>query len=97
SNQPATRLHSQWDHGEVSQNGKIDGREPIQINPDDAAARGIETGDTVRIFNSRGQCLAGALVTDAAMPGVVVLPTGAPFDPIDPATPGSLEQRGNPN
>jgi biotin/methionine sulfoxide reductase len=27
----------------------------------------------------------------------VVLPTGAWFDPLDPATPGSLEKHGNPN
>ena len=29
SNQPKTRLHSQWDHGETSLNGKVDGREQI--------------------------------------------------------------------
>lgn len=97
SNQPATRLHSQWDHGEVSQAGKVDGREPIRINPRDADARGIADGDVVRVFNDRGQCLAGAVVTDEIMPGVVVLPTGAPFEPADPREPGSLEQRGNPN
>lgn len=97
SNQPATRLHSQWDHGEVSQDGKVGGREPLRLNPRDAAARGIASGDVVRVFNDRGQCLAGAVVTDALMPGVVVLPTGAPFTPADPGEPGSLEQSGNPN
>lgn len=51
----------------------------------------------VRVFNDRGQCLAGARVTDAVMPGVAVLPTGAPFDPVDPLHPGSLERSGNPN
>src|SRR3712207_6202293 len=79
SNQPRTRLHSQWDHGELSQAGKIGGREPVWINPVDAAARGIATGDVVRVFNDRGACLAGALVTDAVRPGGVQLATGAWF------------------
>jgi biotin/methionine sulfoxide reductase len=30
-------------------------------------------------------------------PGVVVLPTGAWYDPSDPAAPGSLDAHGNPN
>ena len=97
TNQPATRLHGQWDHGEVSQKAKIKGREAIQLNPGDAAARGISDGDMVRVYNGRGACLAGACLTDGVMPGVVVLPTGAPFEPEDPSTPGSLETEGNPN
>ncbi len=97
SNQPATRLHSQYDHGDASQQSKIAGREPIRMNPHDAARRGITTGDVVRVFNDRGACLAGALVDDALRPGVVQLSTGAWFDPADPRTPGSLDRHGNPN
>ena len=37
---------------------------PIRIHPDDAAARGIADGDVVRVFNDRGACYAGAVVTD---------------------------------
>ena len=44
------------------------GREPIRIHPDDAAARGIADGDVVRVFNDRGACLAGAVVTDDVRP-----------------------------
>jgi biotin/methionine sulfoxide reductase len=81
SNQPRTRLHSQYDNGTVSQASKVQGREAVWINPLDAAARGISSGDVVRLFNDRGACLAGALVTDAVRPNVLQLPTGAWFDP----------------
>ncbi len=97
SNQPATRLHSQWDHGVTSRNSKIADREPVRLHPADADARGIASGDVVRIFNDRGSCLAGALVSDALRPGVVQLSTGAWFDPVEPATPGSMCRHGNPN
>ena len=56
SNQPVARLHSQLDQGVVSQEAKIAGREPVWIHPDDAATRGISTGEVVRVFNDRGQC-----------------------------------------
>ena len=59
SNQPHTKLHSQYDHGAVSLASKIRGREPIAMHPDDAAARGLTAGDIVRVFNGRGACLAG--------------------------------------
>jgi biotin/methionine sulfoxide reductase len=97
SNQPRSRLHSQLDCGEVSRGAKVAGREPVWLNPDDAAARGIASGDVVRIHNRRGACLAGAVVTDAIRPGVVQLSTGAWFDPLDPAEIGSLDKHGNPN
>ncbi|MGI4896713.1 MAG: molybdopterin-dependent oxidoreductase, partial [Janthinobacterium lividum] len=40
ANNPATRLHSQLDHGATSQAGKVAGREAVRMHPDDAAARG---------------------------------------------------------
>ncbi len=97
SNQPRTRLHSQWDHGSVSVASKVKGREPVRIHPNDARARGISDGDIVRVFNDRGACLAGAVVSDRLRVGVVELATGAWFDPSDAAQPGSLERHGNPN
>lgn len=83
ANQPGTRLHSQLDGGAVSQAAKIAGREAVRLHPADAAARGIAAGDVVRVFNDRGGCLAGAVLTDELRPGVVQLPTGAWFDPLD--------------
>jgi biotin/methionine sulfoxide reductase len=51
----------------------------------------------VRVFNDRGACLAGAVVTTDVRPGVVNLSTGAWFDPVDPSVAGSLCAHGNPN
>jgi biotin/methionine sulfoxide reductase len=83
SNQPRSRLHSQLDHGVTSAESKRSGREPVRIHPHDAAARGIRSGDVVRLFNVRGSCLAGAVVDDGVMEGVVQLSTGAWWAPTD--------------
>lgn len=97
ANNPRTRLHSQLDMGAYSQSSKVRGREPIRLHPADAAARGITDGDVVRVFNDRGSCLAGAVVTDAVRQGAVQLSTGAWYDPFDPADPMSMCVHGNPN
>jgi biotin/methionine sulfoxide reductase len=97
ANQPATRLHSQLDFGATSLASKVKGREPVRIHPDDAAARGIADGDVVRLYNDRGACLAGAVLSDALRPGVVQLSTGAWFDPDDAMAEKPLCVHGNPN
>ncbi|BBY29469.1 molybdopterin guanine dinucleotide-containing S/N-oxide reductase [Mycolicibacterium sediminis] len=97
ANQPATRLHGQLDGGAVSQASKVQGREPIRMHPTDAAARGVDDGEVVRVFNDRGACLAGVVVDDGLRPGVVQLSTGAWYDPEDPADANSLCVHGNPN
>ena len=97
SNQPKTKLHSQMDHGAYSQSAKVKGHEPVQIHPEDAVARGLVDGDIVRVFNDRGACLAGVIVTDEIMQGVVMISTGAWYDPEDPADATSLCKNGNPN
>jgi biotin/methionine sulfoxide reductase len=95
--QPKTRLHAQLDCGDGSQASKVAGREPMMIHPDDAAARGIASGDVVRLFNDRGACLAGAVVSDRVRQGVVQLATGAWYDPLEPGQVGTLDVHGNPN
>jgi biotin/methionine sulfoxide reductase len=97
ANQPATRLHSQLDFGATSLASKIKDREPIRIYPEDAAIRGICTGDVVRLYNDRGARLAGALLSDALRPGVVQLATGAWYDPEGPSTDNPMCVHGNPN
>jgi biotin/methionine sulfoxide reductase len=97
TNQPRARLHSQLDPGPVSRAAKIGGREPILINPEDAAARGIRDGDIVRVFNGRGACLAGARLAPNLLRGVVQMATGAWYDPVDPDKIGALDAHGNPN
>ncbi|MGH7046259.1 MAG: molybdopterin-dependent oxidoreductase [Stellaceae bacterium] len=97
ANQPKTRLHSQLDFGATSLAAKIKGREPVRIHPQDAAARGITEGDIVRLYNDRGACLAGAVLSEALRPGVVQLATGAWYDPADPAADWPFCVHGNPN
>ena len=58
---------------------------PVWLNKDDAEARGIKTGDTVKVFNERGAFLRPASVTRTVMPGVIVIPHGAGAR-IDPET-----------
>ena len=97
ANNPTARLHSQLDVGAFSQSTKVHAREPIRIHPADAAARAIRDGDVVRVFNDRGSCLAGAVVTDTVRPRVVQLSTGAWYDPLDPSQPDAMCVHGNPN
>jgi biotin/methionine sulfoxide reductase len=97
SNQPSTRLHGQMDISGLSRATKLHGREPVWIHPDDAAAREITDGDVVRLFNERGACLAGAIVSLDVRAGVVRMQTGAWYDPLEPGKLGSLDRHGNPN
>lgn len=97
SNQPRTRLHSQLDHAAHSRDGKVAGREAVLLHPDDAAERGIVDGQVVRIFNDRGACLADATLSSELRRSVVVLATGAWFDPVTPGVSGSLDRHGNAN
>jgi anaerobic selenocysteine-containing dehydrogenase len=65
--------------------------EPLWINPKDAAVRGIEDGDIVKVYNERGAVLGGANVTERMSPGVVYMDHGARYDPI---VPGELDRGG---
>ncbi|MFK5978266.1 MAG: molybdopterin-dependent oxidoreductase [Rhizobiaceae bacterium] len=96
SHQPTRRLHSQLDQSSYSQAGKIKGREPCNINPSDAAKREIKDGDMVRIFNDRGACLSVARIDASVREGVVMLATGAWYDP-DWSNDPNCCKHGNPN
>ena len=51
-------------------------REPhLDMHPQDAAGRGIRDGDTVRVFNDRGEYRLRARVNGKPRPGVVVAPS----------------------
>ncbi len=73
----AHRLHSQFNYSHLREEYAIANREPIWIHPDDAASRGIQTGDLVRAYNQRGQVLVGAEVTNRIKPGSVCIHEGA--------------------
>ncbi|MFJ5986170.1 molybdopterin-dependent oxidoreductase [Lentzea sp. NPDC092896] len=83
-NQPTHRLHSQLDMGDASQSTKVAGREPIRLHPEDAARRGLSTGDVVLVRSAQGSLLAGVVISDVLLPGVAQMHTGAWFDPSAP-------------
>ena len=97
SKHPRFRLHSQLCGTTLRNSYAIAGREPCLINPKDAAARGIQDGDVVRVFNDRGQFLAGAHVTDTIRSGVICVNEGGWFDPENPRESGSLDRYGDVN
>ncbi|HZZ95286.1 MAG TPA: molybdopterin-dependent oxidoreductase [Usitatibacter sp.] len=91
--QPVARLHSQLDFGTASLARKIGGRERVTLNTGDARQRGLDGGETVRVYNDRGACLAGLATSEHVMPGVAVMETGAWFAPRD----GAPEDAGTAN
>ena len=91
SPQPGDKLHSQLESALADQPGARPER--LVIHPDDAAPRGIQNGDLLRVFNARGACRARAQVSDDILAGVVALPTGAW---LGDAT-GNIDPDGNPN
>ncbi|MEX9254892.1 molybdopterin guanine dinucleotide-containing S/N-oxide reductase [Pseudenterobacter timonensis] len=78
---PAHRLHSQLNYSSLREQYAVAGREPMVIHREDAKARGIADGDLVRVWNGRGQVLAGAVVSDGIRPGVICIHQGAWPDP----------------
>jgi anaerobic selenocysteine-containing dehydrogenase len=48
----------------------------IEIHPDDAIARGLNTGDRARVFNDRGSFEADVEVSDRVRPGVIASTKG---------------------
>ncbi len=95
--QPSDRLHSQMDPAPLAQGNKTAGRETLYMHPDDAAPRGVADGAEVLVSNARGSCLAGVSLTDGVTRGVVLMATGAWFEPGYDAQRRPVEQAGNPN
>lgn len=94
---PDQRLHSQMcESEEYRATYTVQGREPVYISPQDAKARGIADGDLVRVFNDRGQLLAGARVSENYPTGVIRIHEGAWYGPQD-ASIGALDTYGDPN
>lgn len=54
---------------------KSAGQPDVIIHPEDAEPREIQSGQQLRIYNSRGEFLAQANVSDAVRPGVVMAPS----------------------
>lgn len=90
------RLHSQLNNSLIRGLNEVSAREPIIISSENAKKRGIKTGDIVRVFNDRGETLAGALVSDTVRKDVCILHEGAWYSPEKPGE-KSLCQHGNIN
>jgi anaerobic selenocysteine-containing dehydrogenase len=56
--------------------------EPVWLHPSEAAKRGIENGDIVKMYNERGIILGGALVWERLIPGAAYIDHGARIDLI---------------
>ncbi|HAS6168794.1 TPA: trimethylamine-N-oxide reductase TorA [Vibrio vulnificus] len=94
---PDKRLHSQMcESEEFRATYAVKGREPVYINPLDAKAKGIKEGDLVRVFNDRGQLLAGAVLTDSYPRGVIRIEEGAWYGPLSEKV-GAICTYGDPN
>jgi anaerobic selenocysteine-containing dehydrogenase len=73
--------HSKWRIHSTFANdpwlGEIHGGRPeVFISPQDAFARGLVTGDEIRVFNTRGEVVAWAHVTPTAQRGTATLHEG---------------------
>jgi trimethylamine-N-oxide reductase (cytochrome c) len=99
SNHPRWRMHAQGD--DIIWTREIDTMkvkgpdgylyEPVWLNPEESAARGIKHGDIVKVFNERGTVLGGAYVTERLMPKVMYMDHGSRWDPI---IPGKVDRGG---
>lgn len=68
------RVHSNFSH--VPWIREFDPEPTVKIHTIDAEARGIKTGDVVRLYNDRGSCKVKAIVTEGIRPGTVNTPHG---------------------
>jgi anaerobic dimethyl sulfoxide reductase subunit A len=70
-------------HSVLFTNAWLRDLEPHQawINAEDGSARGIRSGDKVRVFNDRGTVVITAKLTERIMPGVVSISEGAWYHP----------------
>jgi molybdopterin guanine dinucleotide-containing S/N-oxide reductase-like protein len=65
----------------------------LRLNPQDAVARGIKTGDLVKVFNGRGAVLCAALLTERLRTGVAQgYESSAVYEPM--GEPGRSVDRG---
>lgn len=72
------RVHSSFDNTEWMEEA---GSQEVWLSSPDAAARGIESGDRVKVYNDRGSMVLPAKVTPRIMPGVISVPQGGWWKP----------------
>ncbi len=72
------RCHTVHDNNEYQEEVEKMG---LWIHPDDAAARGIEDGAMIEVFNGRGRVRIPAIVTGRIIKGAVAMSQGAWYTP----------------
>jgi anaerobic dimethyl sulfoxide reductase subunit A len=75
---PKSRARTHSIHGNQPGLARVD-PDTVWLHPEDAAARGIADGQTVRVFNDIGATVLPAQVTDRIAKGVVSIKEGAWF------------------
>jgi anaerobic selenocysteine-containing dehydrogenase len=72
-----TQFHGFYDHGRALPTlARLDPEPELWVSPADAAARGLEDGTPILIFNDQGNFHARAHVTDRIPPGTVWMRDG---------------------
>ena len=56
--------------------GQVFGMALLHMNPQEAAGRGLQDGDAVRVFNDRGSITATLMVDNALRPGSALIDDG---------------------
>jgi anaerobic dimethyl sulfoxide reductase subunit A len=82
---PKSRARTHSIHGNQPHLAKVD-PDTVWMHPTDAAARGIQNGQPVRIFNDIGSTILPAQVTNRIAPGVVSIKEGVWFTPAADGT-----------
>ena len=67
-------------YGHLPAHRRAEGEPLLEIDAVDAAARGIEEGALVRVWNDRGAMVLRATVSDRVRPGLVAVPFGWALD-----------------
>lgn len=95
---PDKRLHSQLCSSDAFRKTyAVAEREPLYMCEQDARARGLKAGDIARVFNDRGQVLAGVAISADYVPGVIRIHEGAWYSPQKGGKAGTLCTYGDPN
>jgi trimethylamine-N-oxide reductase (cytochrome c) len=70
----------------------------VRINPVDAVARDIQSGDIIKLYNDRGSVLGMAQVTERMKPGVIhSYESSGIYEPLERGKAGSLDRGGTMN
>ena len=94
---PEKRLHSQMcESPALRATYTVKGREPAYLNPEDAKEKGIHQGDLIRVFNDRGQLIAGAVISENYPRGVIRIQEGAWYGPLSSEI-NAIDTYGDPN